>query len=339
MLHARMVATGRGGPEVLDMIEEQAPDPGPGEARVRVLAAGVAFGDIMWQTGRIPGGPKPPFTPGYDITGTVDLIGAGVSGLELGQRVTGLINYGGYAQYVCAPSEMLVPAPEALDPFESACLPLNYLTAYQLFQRVGHLETGQRVLVHGAAGGLGTAALDVGRALGLELYGTASVGKHDLVRSLAATPIDYRSEDFVARIAALTTEGVDFVIDHIGGAHLSRSFSTLRPGGQLIATSAYASARGDMSAGQTLLGMVRLPLWNLAPNRRAARFFDIVAFNRKRRNRYREDLTALLGLLHDGTIKPVIADRLPLAQAQRAQALVLSAQARGKVLLTPNLSA
>ena len=337
MTHARVVVTRRGGPEVLELIEEEVPQPSSGEVRVHVIAAGVAFGDLLWQAGKVPGGPKPPYTPGYDTLGTVDALGPGVSGLEVGQRVAGLINYGGYAQYLCAPSNLLVPVPADLDPFELACLPLNYLTAYQLFRRVGKLDAGKRVLVHGAAGGFGSAALDVGESLGLELYGTASAGKHELVLELGGTPIDYRSEDFVQRIADLTGDGVDFVIDHIGGAHLARSFATLRPGGQLIATSAYASVRGDQSLVQSLLGMLRIPLWNLLPNRRSVRFFDIVGLNRRHPDWYREDLTTLTRWLQLGKITPVIAHRLPLEQARQAQELVLTAQARGKVVLAPAL--
>ncbi|UCH26465.1 MAG: zinc-binding dehydrogenase [Trueperaceae bacterium] len=333
------MAARHGGPDVLEVIEEEVPEPGPGEVRVKLLAAGVAFGDIMWQTGKVPGSPKPPYTPGYDLVGTVDRLGPGTTGFDEGQRVMGLINYGGYAEHVCAPSDKLVAVPDDLDPSILACLPLNYLTAYQLFRRVGKLERGKRVLVHGAAGGLGSAALDVGRLLELEMYGTASAPKHELVTSLGATAIDYRSEDFVERINDLTGNGVDLVIDHIGGAHLARSFATLRPGGRLIMTSSYASVRGEQSTAQALLGMLRVGLWNALPNRRSAQLFDIVALNKKHPEWYREDLLALTGFLAEGKLKPVIAERFPLDQARQAQERVLAAEARGKVILIPQLGA
>src|SRR5262249_37312796 len=158
------------------------------------------------------GAPQPPFTPGYAMVGVVDHLGPGTeaSGLAVGQGVAALTFYGSYSQYICAPARELVPMPAGLDPAEAVCLVLNYVAAYQMLHRVAHAMGGERILVHGAAGGVGTAFLELGQLDGLDMYGTASKAKHDLIVRLGATPIDYRSEDFVARIAAMTSgQGVD----------------------------------------------------------------------------------------------------------------------------------
>src|SRR5262249_20178614 len=158
------------------------------------------------------------FTPGYDIAGTVDAVGPALDASLVGRRVAVFMpgpGIGGYAEHVCVGADRLVLIPDGIDPAEAGCLGLNYITAYQLLHRVVRLREGQRVLVPGAAGGVGTALLDLGRLLALEMYGTASAAKHDFVRARGAIPIDYRSGDFAPRIAELTGDGVDAVFDPI----------------------------------------------------------------------------------------------------------------------------
>ena len=336
MTYRRVIIKDKGGPELLEVVEEDLPEPAPGEVRLKVMAAGVAFGDIMWQTGTVPGSPKPPYTPGYDVVGVVDKLGAGVSEPAIDQTVTGVIRTGGYAEYVCRPAEKFVPVPDGLDPAVVAALTLNYSTAYQLFERVGELTPGKRVLVHGAAGGVGTAMLQVGQVLELEMYGTASKAKHDLVASLGATPIDYRAEDFVGCIYDLTGDGVDMVVDHIGGSHFKRSFRTLRDCGILVGTSSYRGAKGEESRWETLMGILQIPLWNVLPNGKSAILFDIVSFNNRNPDYYAPDLRLLLDWLVEGKINPVIAKRLPLVDAQQAQELLLEAKVTGKIVLMCN---
>ncbi len=132
------------------------------------------------------------------------------------------------------PENLLVPVPDGLDTAKTVSLVLNYLTAHRMLHRSAQVKRGERILVHGAAGGVGTALLQLGKEAGLEMYGTASKGKHELVSSPGALPIDYRSEDFVERICSLTGDGVDAVFDGIGGKNLSRSYSTLRKGGAIV---------------------------------------------------------------------------------------------------------
>jgi NADPH2:quinone reductase len=337
MKFQRMIINRKGGPEELQLVEEDLREPAPGEVRVKVLTAGVLLADIMWQEGNVPGGPKPPFTPGYDIVGVVDKLGDGVSELEVGQTVAAMTQFGGYTQYAFLPPEGLVVVPEGLDPAEVVSLIVNYMTGYQLYKRVVKLIPGKRVLIHGAAGGTGSAMVELGRLIGLEVYGTASNPKHDLVTSLGGTPIDYRNEDFVERIRDLTGDGVDFVVDPIGGKNLKRSFQTLRSGGTLVSTAQIATMMGEASFPEILLGMIQLPLWNVLPNKKSTiPMFDVVELNKKNPSWFAEDLKVLMGYLTEGQIKPIIAERMPLSEARKAQELIRGAMVKGKIVLVCN---
>ncbi|MET0515544.1 MAG: alcohol dehydrogenase catalytic domain-containing protein, partial [Nitrospiraceae bacterium] len=159
MRHTRIIVTHYGGPDALRVVEEECPEPKDGEVRVRVLAAGVSLPDLMMREGVHPETPWLPFTPGWDLIGVVDRLGAGISGIEPGQIVAALPISGAYAEFVCLPQHELVPVPSGLDPAEAVSLILNYVTAYQMLHRLAHVATGQRVLVHGAAGGVGSALL------------------------------------------------------------------------------------------------------------------------------------------------------------------------------------
>ncbi|UCF28645.1 MAG: zinc-binding dehydrogenase [Chloroflexota bacterium] len=327
----QIIAERAGGPEVLRMVEEEIPEPGQSEVRVKVLVAGVAFGDLLWMSGVVPGGPKPPFSPGYDFVGVVDKLGAGTVGLELGQRVAALVRTGGYAEYSCWPAEALTPLNDDLDPAQQICLTLNYVTAYALVTRIGKLETGGRVLVHGAGGGMGTAMLDLCRMMGIQTFGTASRGKHELVESLGGIPIDYKSEDFVEVVKR--DGGVDLVVDHIGGSHLARSFKCLRPGGTLVSTSSYAAALGKSGTLETVGGLLRIQLWNLWPNGRSAQLFDVTPYYKKNPGMYTQDLLLLSDHLAKGQLHPVIDTTFPLEEGRHALEYLRDGKARGKVVL------
>jgi NADPH2:quinone reductase len=174
MRHTRIIVAHYGGPDVLQVVEEECPEPKEGEVRVKVLTAGVGLPDIMAREGIHPETPLVPFTPGWDLVGIVDVLGKGVTGIEPGQRVIAMPIHGAYADFVCLPRDELFPVPPRLDPAETVSMTLNYITAYQMLHRSVHVTSGQRVLIHGAAGGVGTALLQLGRLAGLEMYGTCS---------------------------------------------------------------------------------------------------------------------------------------------------------------------
>jgi NADPH2:quinone reductase len=330
----RVVVSRHGGPDVLLVVEENLPEPGAGEVRVKTVAAGVSAYDLMFRrSGVLPGTPRVPFTPGEDIVGVVDELGEGVSTVEPGQMVAGatfsLGVGGGYAEFICLPATELVPVPLGVDPAEAVCLVVNYLTAYSALHRTANVQSGERILVHGGAGGVGTALLDLGKEAGLEMYATASKHNHELVSALGATPIDYRTEDFVERIRSLTGDGVDAVFDPIGGARqLWRSYRALRQGGRLAWFGVAATSKAGMKV--IPLSLLTVGLLKLIPDGKRA---PLSADLEKDNAWYRETLTALLDSLAAGKIKPVVAERIPLVEAARAHQLLERGGHAGKVVL------
>src|SRR5215471_2891181 len=196
MRQTKIVVTRYGGPEVITVAEQECPAPIPGEVRVKVLAAGVSLPDVLARLGVHPETPRVPYTPGWDLVGVVDRIGEGVSGFELGQMVAAMPISGCYAQYVCLPEEKFTPVPDGLDPAEAVAVVLNYITAYQMLHRSAKLKQGDRVLIHGASGGVGTALLQLGQLAGVEMYGTCSARGASAVSDLGGIPIDYQHQDF-----------------------------------------------------------------------------------------------------------------------------------------------
>lgn len=334
MQYRHVVIARHGGSDVLQMVMNERPEPQVGEVGVRVLAAGVAFTDVLIREGLYPGLPKVPFTPGYEIVGIIDQMGPEVDGLKRGERVAALTVVGGYSEYICLPADECVQVPTGVDAAEAVGLVLQYVTAYQLLHRMARVQLGDRILIHGAAGGVGTAFLELGHLAGLKMYGTDAATKHDLIANLGATPIDDQREDFQQQIRRLVPDGIDVVFDAIGGRHLLASYQTLRPGGQLVCygfSSALSSQRGrTLKVGSSMGLLTLLKFW---PDGRRAVFYSIADLKKRQPDWFREDLTSLLDLLADGSIKPVIADRLPLADAAVAHELLDRAEVRGQLVL------
>ena len=348
MRHTRIIVTRYGGPDALLVVEEDCPEPKRGEVRVRVLAAGVSLPDLMMREGIHPETPRLPFTPGWDLVGVVDRLGDGVSGIEPGQVVAALPISGAYAEYVCLPQGELVPVPSGLDAAEAVSLVLNYVTAYQMLHRSAKVRPGQRVLIHGAAGGVGTALLQLGRLAGLEMYGTCSSQAAPAVSGLGGIPIDYQRLDFVEEIHRLTGEGVDAVFESIGGTHIWRSRKALRPGGTVVAYGLTASLRGGrLASGRpgrrhrfraiAIFGLYIAAGW-LLPHRKRVVPYSIQWLKRLRPALFRQDLSALFDLLQQKKIKPLIAQRFPLAEARQAHELLGKGSVTGKVVLVLNAS-
>jgi NADPH:quinone reductase len=350
----RVVVDHYGGPEVLRMVEEDDPRPGPGEVRVRVLAAGVSFTDSQLRAGTyIPGGPKPPFTPGYELVGVVEGVGPGCSRLRVGDRIGALTVWGADADRVCLPEAGTVEVPEDLDPAEVLSLVFTYMTAYQVLHRTARAKRGETVLVQGAAGRVGTAALELGALADLRLFGTASARDRAAVERLGAVAIDYRNEDFLARVRELTGgEGVDVVLDSLGGPLSLRSFRALRPGGRLVVFGRYATIADGHKNWPAVIewyaSVAAVWLWaTLSPRRRAMKY-QIQKFRDAAENRpgavggqprypqwFQEDFRVLVEMLRRGEIHPVVAERLPLSEARHAHELLDSTAGTGKLVLVP----
>jgi NADPH2:quinone reductase len=341
--HSRIIVTHYGGPDALQVLEEECPEPKNGEVRVRVLAAGVSLPDVMAREGLHPETPPIPFTPGWDLVGVVDRLGDGISGIEPGEIVAALPIHGAYAEFVCLPQRELVPVPSGLDAAEAVSLVLNYITAYQMLHRCARVKPGERVLYHGASGGVGTALLQLGRLAGLEMYGTCSSRGAMAVSELGGVPIDYRSQDYVKEIHRLTGEGVDAVFDPIGGAHLWQSRQALRPGGRVVGYGTTTSLRGEgLGSGRTgrrrrLHGIPIYALYIaggwLLPGRKRVIPYSIQTLKRLKPALFRQDLITLLDLLQQKKIKPLIAQRFPLAEARQAQELLAKGGVTGKIVL------
>jgi NADPH2:quinone reductase len=300
----------------------------------------------MAREGIHPETPRVPFTPGWDLIGTVDQFGDGVSGIEPGQTVAAMPISGSYAEYVCLPQRELVPVPPGLDVAEAVSLVLNYITAYQMLHRSANVKASQRVLIHGASGGVGTALLQLGRLAGLETYGTCSSPAAQAVSDLGGIPIDYRHQDFVAEIQRLTGEGVDVIFDPIGGPHLWHSRKALRPGGRVVGYGNTTSLRGEgLASGRPgrrnrLHGIPIYALYIaggwLLPGRKRVIPYSIQTLKRLRPAWFRQDLIALFDLLQRKRIKPLVAQRLPLAEARRAHELLGKGGVIGKIVLACN---
>lgn len=346
MRHTRIIVTHYGGPDTLRVVEEDCPEPKNGEVRVRVLVAGVSLPDIMAREGVHPETPPVPFTPGWDLVGVVDRLGDGVSGIEPGQIVAAMPIHGAYAEFVCLPQGELVPVPSGLDAAEAVSLVLNYITAYQMLHHSAKVKPGQRVLIHGAAGGVGTALLQLGCLAGLEMYGTCSSRGAPAVSDLGGIPIDYQQQDFVKEIHRLASEGVDAVFDPIGGTHLWQSRKALRPGGRVVGYGLISSIRGEGLAssrpgrrqrfrGTVIFGLYIAGGW-LLPGRKRVVPYSIQTLKRLKPALFRQNLIALLDLLKQQKIKPLVAQRFPLAEAKQAHELLGTGGVIGKFVLMPN---
>jgi NADPH2:quinone reductase len=345
MRYKRVVVTQYGGPEVITTTEEDIPTPTAGEVRVKVLAAGVGLPDVLAREGVHPETPHVPYTPGWDLIGTIDQLGEGVKGIELHQTVAAMPIHGCYAQYLCLASRKLVPVPAGLDPAEAVALVLNYITAYQMLHRFAKARVGQRMLIHGASGGVGSAMLQLAKLAGVQMYGTCSAQGGQVVRELGGIPIAYKNADFVKEVHRLTGDGVDAVFDGIGGDTLWRSRAALRDGGRVVSYGFQSKMqRGRMASASdgrhpfresAELGWYLLRHW-IKPGRKSMVPYSIQWLMRLKPAWFRNDLLTLLDLLKQGKIKPLIAQRLALDEARHAHEMLGEGGVLGKIVLLPN---
>ncbi|MBT2379693.1 NADP-dependent oxidoreductase [Streptomyces sp. ISL-111] len=301
-----------GAPEVLKVVETQRPVPGRGEILVRVHAAGVNPTD--WKTrerGVFATGARPPFTLGFDVAGVVEAVGGGVTLFEVGDEVFGMPRFphpaGAYAEYVAAPTRHFAPRPKGLDHIQAGALPLASLTAWQALVDTAKVQPGQRVLVHAAAGGVGHLAVQIAKARGAYVIGTASAAKHELLRSLGADElIDYRTQDF-----AETLRDVDVVLDTLGGPNWARSLQTLRPGGTLISI---------------------LPLDDTFPAEAAEAAGIRAVFMLVEPDH--AGLREVTSLVEGGRLRVIVDEVFPLEEAVRAHTLGETGRTTGKIVLS-----
>lgn len=339
-----VVLSGTGEPE--KMIVEQRPDPpvGPGEVRIAVKAAGVNFAELLARGGIYPDAPKPPCVLGYEVAGEIESVGPGADGFAIGDAVFAPVMFGGQAELVSVPAGDVYRKPERLSFEQAAALPVNYCTALAAVIEMGGLREGQRILIHAAAGGVGTAATQVARNTGAEIFGTASAAKHDVIRELGVDhPIDYRNVDFAEAVMELTGgEGVDVIIDAQGPTSFRKDYRILRPGGRLImfGLSEVRGAHGFASR-QGISALARMPFatspwWkSLATMNENKGTFGLNLLSWWKD----EGLGRLGRLLEDrlaeGRFDPVIAETFSFDEAPAAHRFIEERRNIGKVILTP----
>jgi NADPH:quinone reductase-like Zn-dependent oxidoreductase len=326
MKYKSVVITKKGSPDVLQVIEMHLRPPQAGEALIRVLATGIGRTDIVMRYGYYPFAPKIPFIPGYEIAGIVEAVGGNVNRVDIGDRVAALTVYGGYAEYIYLNEDDLVKIPAGLDPAQAAALILNYGTAYQMLHRLAGVRSGDRVLITGASGGVGTALLQLGKLANLSMYGTVSGKKQYVLVDHGAIPIDYQSQDFVDVIRKREPNGIDYIFDGVGGMNIQPGFQILRPGGRFV-------EYGYFGFFPFLIDNLRLQFLNWLPNDKSGVFYGITAAYRKDKGSITEDLLTLFSLLKEGKINPIIYRKYPILEAAKANKLLESGEGIGKIVL------
>jgi len=297
-----------GGPDGLEVVDAALPMAGRGEVRVRVLASGLEYTDVLIRRHLYPQTMyrRVPFVMGYDVVGEIDQLGDGVSGFQPGDRVADMTVIGSNAAYRTLRADRLTRVPSGVDPAEAATLILSWTTAYQLLHRAARVQRGQRALVQGAAGAVGQALLVLGRLAGLQLWGTARGAHAPLIRELGATPIDYQREDFTRVLLG----GFDVVFDGIAQDGYRRSFAALKRGGLLCAYGYSAGVQAQPRMLTMLMWIARLYLWRWLPGGKRARFYSINVTRARHPAWFREDLQRLFELLATGAVRPRVAERI-----------------------------
>jgi NADPH:quinone reductase-like Zn-dependent oxidoreductase len=324
-----VTVTKRGGPEALQIAESELHAPLTGEVRIKILATPVVQDDVAVRMGNRPFLPKIPFVPGYAILGVVDAAGDDVINVSIGDRVAALTQFGGYAEYIYWDAKQLVHVPETLNPAEAVTLILNYLVPLQALHTVVQVKPGDKVLIIGASGGVGTAFLQLGKLAGLKMYGLASASKHKTLTAYGAIPIDYRTQDFVQVLNQAEPDGLDFVFNGMGEEYFERGLAVLRHGGVLV------HYGGPQSLGRFLLLVVKIILNNLLPGGKKIKGYGTHTGNI---TQFEPEWKKLFQLLEEGKIKPVIAAKFPLLEARKANELLERGQVTGNiVLLSPEL--
>lgn len=340
-----IVLTRHGGPEVLRV--EQRPDPplGRGEVRVTVRAAGINFADLMARSGMYPDAPAPPCVIGYEVAGEVESVGEGVDSLSEGDRVAAATRFGGYAERVSVSAEQVLALPERISFEQGTALPVNYGTAYAALVIMGGLRAGDRALIHAAGGGVGTAATQIAKAHGAEVFGTASASKHDAIRAQGVDhPIDYRSQDFATEVMRITGgEGVDVIIDALGPESFRKDYRVLRQGGRMIMYGLADVQTGDRrNVPAVLRNLARMPFATLpwwkslsVMNENKGVFGLNMLHWWDREGRLDRIVEPLRSALEAGELNPVVAEAFPFDRAGDAHSFLQQRRNVGKVVLVP----
>ena len=333
----RVVITKAGGVGCITTQPMEAPEPGAGEVRVKVAYAGINFADLLMRLGFYQPRPPYPFTPGYEVSGIVDALGPEVQGWQVGQRVVAAMRSGGQASYVISPVDRVIPLPDDIGLATAAATPVTYMTAHHMLHHLGHLQPDHTVLVHGGAGGVGTAALQLCAWAGVtKVWATSSKPKHHVIERYGGRAIDRHGEDF-KRIVLQETEGrgVDHVLDPIGGDHLKRSLSCLAEGGRLYTYGLSSAApSGKRSLVKAVFALRRTPKFDaLRLMTRNRGVFGVHMGTWENESVMHEQLARIVEGIRTGHLEPLIDRIFEADEVQAAHQHLHDANNIGKVLL------
>ena len=311
------------------------PPPAPGQVRIAVRAAGVNFADHLARVGLYPDAPKPPAVVGYEVAGTVDAVGDGVDARRVGERVFAGTRFGGYAEIVNVQAADAVPLPDELSFEQGAAIPVNYATAWAGLHGYGSLRSGERVLIHAAAGGVGIAAIQLAKAAGAEVHGTASPGKHQRIVELGADrAIDYRRDGWWKGLPPY-----DIVLDAIGGTSLKRSYALLRPGGRLVGYGISSLQQGEKRSLRTALPQLLPMLRGFNLVKQLSESKAVIGLNMLTlwddRGTLEPWIAPLSTAIAEGVVKPVVHAAVPFDKAAEAHRILAARENVGKVVLVP----
>ncbi len=308
--------------------EEEIEKPNSHQVQVHVHRAGVSMGDVIEGSNTVKKINKFPWTPGYDFAGIVISIGDKVKDIYVGQRVTGYCPAGCYRKVINTSEEYLVSIPKNVDYDTAVAININYTTAYRMMKDEVGLSKDNIVLVHSAAGGIGSATLDLAKLWGIKIYGTASSKKQEFISSFGAIPIDYTTKDFVEELRCHEPEGVDVVFETIGMDNALKSRKTLKKSGVLILSGSIELTSKKESLFSFVLKTLKVLLFN-----QGIRTKLFIADPSSKKGNYIKNLTTLLNYANKGLINPVIYKTLLLEEANNAQKMLLSGEVMGKIVL------
>lgn len=329
--NTQIVLTKKGDCSVYQTVETELTALKDDEVRIKVLRSGIAWADVMMRIGYYPGKPKFPFVQGYDLIGEIIEIGKNVSEKWLHKRVASLVQWGGYSKYINLPTANLIEVPSNIDLSKAACLLLNYVTAYQLLHRESNVKDDGVILVHGAAGGVGSALLQLARLKNIKVYGTASKAKHNILAENNAYAIDYKTENFEKIIRSKEPEGIDAFYDFNGGNTFDKSFNLLHNKG-------FGVVYNMMEANSTLDFMLYFTKFFFKNKftSKQVKFYSIIKDYEKHFNFYKEDLQTLFTLLETEQINPIIAKEITLDEVPKTHCDFEKNKFVGKIIVIPN---
>lgn len=325
---------------VLEIREASLPPPGKGEVRIEVKASGINFADILARQGLYPDAPALPAVMGYEVSGVVTALGAGVDERWQAREVFALTRFGGYSEEVNVPVEQLFEKPESLSFAEAAAIPVNYLTAWQLIVVMGGLRSGERLLIHNAGGGVGMAAIDIGRHCGAQLFGTASGRKHAaLIERGLDHAIDYHKLNWVTELDRQTDgQGVELILDPLGGEHWKRSYRALRATGKLgmfgISTAAEPRFGGKLRILKTAVQMPFFHPVNLMNANRGVFGVNLGQMWHEPK-KIRDWMQSIIAGVESGWVRPHVDVTYRFDQASAAHQYIEDRKNIGKVILEP----